>query len=160
MVILQLLVNQNWIHRRVEKAVYTDPVTIRRTKSLDFTLPVDHESPMGCIGGERLDYVPIAMMTKWRIANVDIRDEHGGALPLVDRKQHTPIVTAMLIAVAHLARHLPIPTSADDSQLPAEIEHELWKLVGSREEWALNICEELSIKKRVRAVRSMSGAGR
>lgn len=145
---LRLLVDTTWVHRRVEKVAHSDPVTVRRTKSIDFTLPTDYESPLDCIDGRRLDYVPLAIMSKWRIANIDMRDESGAALPLIDRRQHTPIGAAMLIALGHLTRELPIPMSASDTRMPPSIEHACWEIAGQREERSLGVCEELALSAR------------
>jgi hypothetical protein len=142
-IMLRLMNDGRWVHRRIDKAVHNDPVAISRTKSVDFTLPGDYVSPLRSPDGRRLDYALLAILTKWRIVNVDLRDERGAALPLIDRREYTPIGVAMLVTLAHLVAWRPIATSPDEILVPQSIQTEFSEIVGRREEIALGVCEAL-----------------
>jgi hypothetical protein len=122
-----LLRPQSWIHRRVETIRFVDERTVRRSVSVDFTLPVRELLPFeysphtemtrGAIpeqgavissksqssSHERAHpvyVVPIATLTKSVLTAFDLRNEAGEVMPLLTRNENSRIAGAALSALA------------------------------------------------------------
>jgi hypothetical protein len=139
---LQLLNDRSWINRRVDKASFSDPVTLRKFRSVDFTIPLD-APPIRLEGDARnAHYPPLATVDKWRLANVDVRNESGAAIPLVHRRLHGPIAAAALVTLGSLVlgETAPVTTS-----MPREVQRDCRRIANARPESALNVCEGLQV---------------
>jgi hypothetical protein len=115
-----------WTHRRVEYVFLEDPVTIRRRVSFDFTVP-DTFVPVSVHKGEPLHFIPFAFLTKTPLINFDLRDENGGAIPLLTKRRNGRLATATLVALAEsvVSQHV---SEKHGNQIPRDLEIDLWKI--------------------------------
>jgi hypothetical protein len=92
--------NAQWVHRRVETLTLVDERVARRHISVDFTLP--RRMPKShAVAGQSVYFVPITFL--WREPGpmrYDVRDEAGGALPLLNESEHSRIMASMLFQAA------------------------------------------------------------
>lgn len=119
-----LLAPRSWIHRRVETIRFVDERTVRRSVSVDFSLPVRRLLPFefsphieitgrGLEGGPSVPrqqpprerahpvyVVPIATLKKSVLTAFDLRNEAGEVLPLLTRNENTRIAGAALTELA------------------------------------------------------------
>jgi hypothetical protein len=99
---LLLLIESQWVHRRVERLDVLSAQLVRRSVSVDFTVPSMVEESLGLEpSGPAL--VPLATLTKRPLRNFDLRDEDGRALPVVGKDHNGPIAHAALVAQAETA---------------------------------------------------------
>lgn len=98
-IISWLLTNPGWVHRRVETCELVDVDNVRRRVSVDFTLParVPEEPPNVPVAVPAL---PLSLLDKRVLRNLDVRDEDGKALPVLTTSQDAPYATAALNAYA------------------------------------------------------------
>ncbi|HEX8082942.1 MAG TPA: hypothetical protein VF529_01550 [Solirubrobacteraceae bacterium] len=101
-VIIQwLLTNPSWVHRRVETAELTDLGNVRRHVSVDFTVP-ERVPPTGrgVKTAGQLPALPLSLLDKRVLRNLDVRDEDGRAVPVLTTEEDVPIAQAALLAHA------------------------------------------------------------
>lgn len=113
-----LATEERWVHRRVETVDVLSSQALRRTVSIDFTVP-EPIRPLLELDGEQW-LVPLATLRKQPLRHFDLRDEAGGALAQVGREQNGPIAHQALAAaatVALTARGLPAPSERLTSDL-------------------------------------------
>lgn len=97
-----LLTLRSWIDRRVEKIELTSERRARRTVSIDLTIPP--------IAGELLADpfpLPIAFLEKRPLVRFDLRDEGGGAVPMMTRRQNVLLSRAVLLRLADARATIP-----------------------------------------------------
>ncbi len=93
---------EEWIHRRVESVEFCDDKTVRRSVSVDFTLP--DRVPCLVLSGNRVaQLVPLARLRKQALVGFDVFDEDGRSVPLLTAIQTGKIVADGLI---HIARQI------------------------------------------------------
>ena len=86
---------RRWVHRRVETITLLDEQMVRRSTSVDFTLPtLAREPPDG------VHYVPVTLLKKGLLRRLDVVDESGGALPVLTKQQNGPIAGEVLVGQA------------------------------------------------------------
>jgi hypothetical protein len=91
----------HWVHRRVETLTFIDNRVIRRHLSVDFTLPKWVSTRLRTPNGDEVFLVPLTLLERRDTAmNVDVRDEAGGALPLLIRRECTQLTGATLTEMA------------------------------------------------------------
>jgi hypothetical protein len=110
----------SWVHRRVEQVDFLDKGRTYRRMSVDFSLP-------RLAGDHAIPYIPISVVRKHVLKRLDVRDEHGAALPVLTRRENAPIAAEFLVRVARLrlARRFVIP----DGKLSAAVDPEVRQLV-------------------------------
>lgn len=116
-----------WVHRRVETLSFIDDVTVRRSVSVDFTLPTTLPAPLPAIEGHNVHVVPLGLLRKAALRDFDLSDESGAALPLMTSAKNGAIAAGALINAAEI-------TPSDDElaglprRLPPELRDELWSI--------------------------------
>lgn len=122
-----LLAPRSWIHRRVETVRFVDERTVRRSVSVDFSLPVRRLLPFELSPHTEVTrrepapaaahppsarqssqhershpvyVVPIATLTKSVLTGFDLRNEAGEVLPLLTRSENSRIAGAALSELA------------------------------------------------------------
>ncbi|MBE2318083.1 hypothetical protein DVA67_019030 [Solirubrobacter sp. CPCC 204708] len=70
-----------WRHRRVETIAVLSHEEVRRSVSVDFTVPFEHRDELRLSDGEWV--VPLAVLDKRKLVHFDLFGEDGYALPLV-----------------------------------------------------------------------------
>jgi hypothetical protein len=102
-----------WTHRRVEHVTFLEEDFVRRRISVDLTvLP---RAPQGWegVGGPGARLLPLGLLRKGRLAEFDLRQEGGEAVPLLTSAQNGPLATEVLAAAAQLLasgpRTEPVP---------------------------------------------------
>lgn len=99
----------SWVHRRVETLTFVDEGVVKRHLSIDFTLPRNIPPAAKLTDGRAVHYVPIAWLTRRsrrgdgrRRArdrtpmHVDVRDEHGAAIPVLTWRDNANVTALML----------------------------------------------------------------
>ena len=69
-----------WRHRRVETITVLSHELVRRSVSVDFTVPVEHRDDIRL--SEREWIVPLALLAKRPLAHFDLRMEDQSSVPL------------------------------------------------------------------------------
>jgi hypothetical protein len=91
----------HWVHRRVEGAAFVDEDVIRRSVSIDFTLPHwFHRSRGTPDDGRSRQLVPLGLLRKGTLVNFDLRDEADVSLPMLTTAQNRQVSEATLVAIA------------------------------------------------------------
>jgi hypothetical protein len=93
----------DWIKRRVESIQFESDMTVRRRVSVDFRLRTWLPEPILTWNGQRVHYIPIALLNKEPLLSFDLNDETGRAVPLLTRKKNAAIAAASLVAMAQLS---------------------------------------------------------
>lgn len=70
-----------WRHRRVESIEVLSHEEVRRSVSVDFTVPLEHRDELRLSDGEWI--VPLAVLDKRKLVHFDLFGEDGYALPLM-----------------------------------------------------------------------------
>jgi len=83
-----------WCHRRVETISVISHETVRRSVSVDFTVPAEHRADLQIAEGQWV--VPLAMLAKRALVHFDLRDEAAESVPLL-RAEETRIITRELL---------------------------------------------------------------
>lgn len=100
-----LLEGAAWIHRRREAVEILDENALKRQISVDFTLPQDSNcNPLQKVTGRGFA-VPVYVLPKTEPANLmsfDLRDESGGAMPLMTKRENKQISAEVLVEMAKL----------------------------------------------------------
>ena len=109
----QLLLYQftfsSWVLRRVEKVHFQDEFSLARRTSIELLVP--HDAPTlrtagGAANGAATTdcwLVPLSVMRRRTLVNLDIRDEDGGSISLLGLRFTQKLDEAMLRAAAKLA---------------------------------------------------------
>jgi hypothetical protein len=108
-----------WRHRRVETITVLSHEQLRRSVSVDFTVPAEHREDLRLSEGEWI--VPLALLEKRPLANFDLRMEDISTVPLL-RSEETQVVARELL---YLMLELDEPAAADDPSAGALIERVL-----------------------------------
>jgi hypothetical protein len=86
-----------WVHRRVETITFLDDIRIRRHMSVDFTLPTL---------GLAIEYVPLSLVRKGLLKDLDVVDEEGRALPVLTLGQSAEVAAYILRTQAPREQHV------------------------------------------------------
>jgi hypothetical protein len=86
-----------WCHRRVETISVLSHETVRRSVSVDFTVPAEHRGDLKIADGQWV--VPLAVIAKRALVHFDLRDEAGESVPLL-RAEETRLITRELLYLA------------------------------------------------------------
>jgi len=97
-----LLTEETWIHRRVETVDMLSTQFLRRSISVDFTLPERARADLA-VGGTGQTLVPLSTLAKRPLRNFDLRDEGGMAVPVLGRGHNGPLAHSTLTGVARHA---------------------------------------------------------
>jgi hypothetical protein len=90
-----------WLHRRVEKISYSGQPLVRRTVSIDFTVPAALQPFASVTDGKCIYYAPVALLRKWPpLLRLDLRDEDGHPVPLLTSDKNREVDAAVLSAIA------------------------------------------------------------
>lgn len=95
-----------WVERRVESVSFISETKHRRHTSVHFDVPGFPQRP-GTAPSATLVWVPIALLKKDVLRNLDVRDEEGRALPVLSARQHAELVSRFLIQQAEVILDLP-----------------------------------------------------
>lgn len=97
-----LFVENAWVHRRVERIEILSAQLVRRSVSVDFTVPPQAVDLLQLQnGGQSL--IPVATLSKRPLHNFDLRDEGGRAVAVVGKEHNGLVAHAALLAQAELA---------------------------------------------------------
>lgn len=94
-ILLLLLQQADWVHRRVESVHFLDGMTMRRQVSTDYEMPGEDLT-----GLKELPFVPLALLEKEVLVNFDLVDEAGASLPLLTRSENIYVAWSTLVAAA------------------------------------------------------------
>lgn len=98
------MLEHSWVHRRVETIDILSTQFLRRTVSVDFTVPEPVREHLQN-GDAAQWFVPLATLVKRPLRNFDLRDEAGKSLPVLGRDHNGPLAHAALAGVAARALH-------------------------------------------------------
>jgi hypothetical protein len=94
-----LLRNQAaWRHRRVETLTLVNHEQVRRSVSVDFTVPAEYRANLR-ISGDGECAVPLALLAKRPLVHFDLRNEEGHSVPLLTAAQNAIIDRELLYSV-------------------------------------------------------------
>jgi hypothetical protein len=96
-----------WRHRRVETITVLSHELVRRSVSVDFTVPAEHREDIRLSAGEWI--VPLALLAKRPLAHFDLRMEDQSSVPLL-RSEDTQLVGRELL---YLMLDLDLEEGAD-----------------------------------------------
>lgn len=133
--LLGLIVDYSWIHRRVESIEVVDDKTLRRRTSIDFSLPT---SVNGVEVAVHLPFVPLTLLQKEVLRNFDLRDAEGRAVPVLTTDQNRRYAGAALVATAR---------SVLEDDVPSTVARHLYELAGAtrqRAEFLLDFWKRLA----------------
>lgn len=116
-----LLPWDRWVHRRVERATFCGETALRRSVSVDFTLPHwFHQYRQEFTKKPMRHLVPLGFLRKGALVNFTLQDECGASLPLLTAPQNAQVATATLAAIAKAAlggKDVPGPIECDIREL-------------------------------------------
>jgi hypothetical protein len=108
-----IIAQPDWVHRRVDSLAYRDESTFRRQQSVHFTLP--GAAPQIAMESARFRLVPLATLRKATLVGFDCRDESGGSLPVLTRRQQGLLTVAGMATWAEALVGGPLaPDVADE----------------------------------------------
>src|SRR4051794_17742455 len=91
-----LLAEETWVHRRVETIHMLSTQVLRRSVSVDFTIPGGSRRSLKVRdSGQTL--VPLATLAKRPLRNFDLRDESGASVPVLSRDHNGPLAHSALM---------------------------------------------------------------
>jgi hypothetical protein len=94
---------RTWITRRNETFTFLDADTVRRRMSVDFTMPTGSTLSPG-----EMTLVPLMLLTKQDLRNLDVRNGAGEALPVLSTEQNgRAAVLGLTEVLERLVDHLP-----------------------------------------------------
>lgn len=132
-----------WVHRRVEQISLEEAETHCRRVSVDFTLP-RHILPARFTGdGRGIYFVPVTYLAKEPLVAFSMRDETGGALPILTRARNGALAASVLVFAAEAAVW-GAKAEQGEQPLPPLLEDDLWNLARQRPDVARPICEALT----------------
>jgi hypothetical protein len=108
-----------WRHRRVETITVLSHELVRRSVSVDFTVPVEHREDIRLSSTEWI--VPLALLAKRPLAHFDLRSEDLSSVPLL-RSEETQLVGRELL---YLMLDLDLSDDAADARADRLIERVL-----------------------------------
>jgi hypothetical protein len=142
---LRLVCNwDDWVERRVDSFRFAgdDERVLERHQSVDLVVPQDLLELERSIGEHPTAVpLPITFVNKWRLPQFSLRDEQNRAVPLLARKESTPLAAAMLLSLASLTLVDKI-----DTLLPFDegLRTTLIKIATSESVAALQLCASLA----------------
>jgi hypothetical protein len=89
-----------WRHRRVETIDVLSHELIRRSVSVDFTVPLEHRADLRLADGQWV--VPLAVLEKRQLVHFDLFGEDGYALPLLRSEEVQLIARELLYLLVDL----------------------------------------------------------
>jgi len=101
-----------WRHRRVESISVLSHEVIRRSVSVDFTVPREHRDELSLGDGQWI--VPLAVLDKRMLVHFDLMGENRYALPLM-RSDEVQLVTRELL-------YLMLDLDLDDAELDVDVD--------------------------------------
>ncbi len=113
---------KDWVHRRVETVSFLDASSIRRKVSVDFDVPGVEARPAQ---GPAL--VPLALLEKRPLVNLDVRDESGASCPVLNAEENGFVTWSLLTRVAYQA----VFSQLEGRPLPGHILDDLRVLAGA-----------------------------
>jgi hypothetical protein len=121
-----VLTRRTWVHRRVDHIEFIDDVRVRRSVSVDFTLPrwQKYKDAISVLPSG-FCLVPVALPRKGLLRGFDVRDEAGSALPVLTKRQTQRLGILLLIGRAVVVKK----EKAIREDLDVNTETELAKLV-------------------------------
>jgi hypothetical protein len=94
-----LLRNQAaWRHRRVETLTLVNHEEVRRSVSVDFTVPAEYRARLR-VSDDGECAVPLALLAKRPLVHFDLRNEEGHSVPLLTAAQNAVIDRELLYSV-------------------------------------------------------------
>lgn len=133
---------EKWVQRRVESVQFIDHLSLRRRVSVDMIVPdrVTRTSP----SGEPYYWLPLALLRKRRLRNLNLRDAQGRALPVLTSEQNGIVATAVLLASARARAAASSPHGVPDPDtIPKSIREDLWIIAHAPREMAKDRWERL-----------------
>jgi hypothetical protein len=103
---------RKWVERRVETVTFISEAWQRRHTSVHFDVPPFADTPGGP-AGVALVWVPIAMLKKEVLRQLDVRDEEGAALPVLSARQERLLARELLGQQAKSALNMNQTDSLD-----------------------------------------------
>lgn len=127
--LLEQFTLNEWVLRRVEKVHFRDELHVSRNTSIELVVP-DNAPVLVGEDGRKHWLVPVSIMRRRTLVNLDFRDEGGRSISLLGLRFTQKLDEAMLRAAALLSR------PGDGGQvLPVELENSIEDLVsGERDE--------------------------
>ncbi|HET6547483.1 MAG TPA: hypothetical protein VFG79_03430, partial [Solirubrobacter sp.] len=83
-----------WLHRRVETMTVLSHEQVRRSVSVDFTVPLEHRDDLQLADGQWI--VPLALLAKRELVHFDLRAEDLSSVPLL-RSEETQVIARELL---------------------------------------------------------------
>jgi hypothetical protein len=100
---LLLLQRPQWLHRRVELITFEDEDVIRRSNSVDFTLPRWVPGSLGASKSKPMPVaIPITLFRKRMLVHFNLSDEGSDAVPLLSGTQVGSLAEMALLTIAEL----------------------------------------------------------
>lgn len=100
-----------WVNRRVETSAFVEDTTVRRSVSIDFTLPSPADLAAPVVPNEQI-VVPLQIIAKRPLMHVDVLDEQRASVSTLNTVQNGDVAGRGLIrflnAVAMKAGHAPL----------------------------------------------------
>lgn len=89
-----------WLRRHVETVTLQTLTSARRQLTIDVDLPVELDSSFAWRDGERMCYLPVALLLKHPpSSNLDMVDEQGRSLPVLNRIENAEITHAAVMTL-------------------------------------------------------------
>ena len=111
-IFILLLTPEEWIHRRVESIAFVDASSFRRRVSVDCSHPSED-----LIGINDLDVLPIALLEKEVLLDLDVRDRSDAPLPILTTSENAFVAWSTLAMAAEFTldeKGLPLPDAVLD----------------------------------------------
>lgn len=127
---------EDWVHRRVETVSFLDASSVHRHMSVDFDLPDEDARPES---GPPL--VPLTLLEKRPLVNLDVRDEGGAACPVLNADENGFVAWSLLARVVQVVLADATNTSPD---VPRHILEDLKRIAGGPPDIALSTLEAIT----------------
>jgi hypothetical protein len=147
---LMLAQPSDWVHRRVEHVSFVDASNLHRRTSLDLSIPDNDLLFYGHVG-----IIPLALLTKRVLVEVDVTDESGASLPVLTRSQNAFVAWSLLAAVASYDL---VATLGEDVSLSPAIINELRGLALASERTGSTLLESILSSSRSDVQREVLGS--
>jgi hypothetical protein len=119
---------REWVERRVEGITFVDDTTMRRYTSVHLVVPDFAERAPADLPDVSLTHVPLALIEKGLLVNLDVLDEGGRSLPVLTKRQNGRIAAEILIQRARL-----LVRQKRNEELAPALEYALEDLAGFRD---------------------------